>query len=57
MNRIGASGGVSSGGDNAQVLTDMTNAELRRRLEERARASMVGSNVGAEVFHIRSNWK
>ena len=58
MNRIGASAGVSSGmsssGDNAQVLTAMANAEVRRQLEERVRASMVGTNVGAEVFHIGS---
>ena len=57
VNRIGASGGVSSGassGDNAQILTDMANAEVRRQLEERVRASMVGTNVGAEVFHIGS---
>ena len=58
MNRIGASGGtssgMSSGGDNAQVLTAMANAEVRRQLEERVRASMVGTSVGAEVFHIGS---
>ncbi len=58
MNRIGASGGASSGvssnGDNAQVLTSMANAEVRRQLEEKVRASMVGTNVGAEVFHIGS---
>ena len=58
VNRIGASGGTSSGmsssGDNAQVLTAMANAEVRRQLEERVRASMVGTNVGAEVFHIGS---
>ena len=56
VNRIGASGGVSSGmsssGDNAQVLTAMASAEVRRQLEERVRASMVGTNVGAEVFDI-----
>ena len=28
----------------------MANAEVRRQLEERVRASMVGANVGAEVF-------
>ena len=58
MNRIGASGGTSSGmsssGDNAQVLTAMANSEVRRQLGERVRASMVGTNVGAEVFHIGS---
>ena len=58
VNRIGASegasSGVSSGGDNAEVLTAMANAEVRRQLEERVRASMVGTNVGAEVFHIGS---
>ena len=57
VNRIGASEGVSSGassGDTAQILTDMANAEVRRQLEERVRASMVGTNVGAEVFHIGS---
>ena len=57
MNRIGASEGVSSGassGDTAQILTEMANAEVRRQLEERVRASMVGTNVGAEVFHIGS---
>ena len=32
----------------------MANAEVRRQLEERVRASMVGTNVGAEVFHIGS---
>ena len=32
----------------------MANAELRRQLEERVRASMIGTNVGAEVFHIGS---
>ena len=55
VNRIGASEGVSSGassGDTAQILTDMANAEVRRQLEERVRASTVGTNVGAEVFHI-----
>ena len=55
VNQIGASGGVSSGvssGDNAQILTQM--AKLRRQLEERVRASMIGTNVGAEVFHIGS---
>ena len=58
VNRIGASGGTSSGmsssGDNAQVLTEMANAEVRRQLEERVRASTVGTSVGAEVFHIGS---
>ena len=57
VNRIGASGGVSSGassGDTAQILTEMANAEVRKQLEERVRASMVGTNVGAEVFHIGS---
>ena len=57
VNQIGASGGVSSGvssGDNAQILTQMANVELRRQLEERVRASMIGTNVGAEVFHIGS---
>ena len=57
VNQIGASGGVSSGvssGDNAQILTQMANAEVRRQLEERVRASMIGTNVGAEVFHIGS---
>ena len=57
VNRIGASEGVSSGassGDTAQILTEMANAEVRRQLEERVRASMVGINVGAEVFHIGS---
>ena len=55
MNRIGASEGVSSGasaGDTAQILTDMANAEVRRQLEERVRASMVGTNVGAECFKL-----
>ena len=28
--------------------------EVRRQLEDRVRASMVGTNVGAEVFHIGS---
>ena len=32
----------------------MANVELRRQLEERVRASMIGTNVGAEVFHIGS---
>ena len=32
----------------------MANAEVRRQLEERVRASMVGTSVGAEVFHIGS---
>ena len=53
VNRIGASGGVSSGassGDNAQILTEMANAAVRRQMEERVRASMVGTNVGTEVF-------
>ena len=57
VNQIGASGGVSSGvssGDNAQILTQMANAEVRRQLEERVRASMIGTNVGAEAFHIGS---
>ena len=57
VNRIGASGRVSSGassGDTAQILTEMANAEVRRQLEERVRASMVGTNVGAEVFYIGS---
>ena len=57
VNRIGAAGGFSSGvssGDNAQILTEMANAEVRRQLEERVRASMVGTNVGAQVFHIGS---
>ena len=57
VNQIGASGGSSSGvssGDNAQILTQMANAEVRRQLEERVRASMIGTNVGAEVFHIGS---
>ena len=57
VNRIGASEGVYSGassGDTAQILTEMANAEVRRQLEERVRASMVGTNVGAEVFHIGS---
>ena len=57
VNRIGASEGVSSGapsGGTAQILIDMANAEVRRQLEERVRASMVGRNVGAEVFHIGS---
>ena len=45
---------MSSGGDNAQVLTSVANAEVRRQLQERVRASMVGTNVGAEVFHIGS---
>ena len=57
VSRIGASEGVSSGassGDTAQIWTEMANAEVRRQLEERVRASMVGTNVGAEVFHIGS---
>ena len=57
VNRIGAPGGVSSGtssGDSAQILTEMANAEVRRQLEERVRAPLVGTNVGAEVFHIGS---
>ncbi len=37
MNRIGASGGASSGGGNAEVLSEMANAEVRRQLEERVR--------------------
>ena len=47
VNRIGASGGVSSGacsGDIAQILTEMANAEVRRQLEERVRASVYGWN-------------
>ena len=32
----------------------MANAEVRRQLEERVRASMVGTSVGAQVFHIGS---
>ena len=58
VNRTGASGGTSSAmssrGDSAQVLTQMANAEVRRQLEERVRASIVGTSVGAEVFHIGS---
>ena len=45
---------MSSSGDNAQVLTEMANAEVRRQLEERVRASMVGTSVGVELFHIGS---
>ena len=48
-----STGGVSSG-DNAQILTGMANAAIVRQLQERARASLVGSAVGAEVFHIGS---
>ena len=48
-----STGGVSSG-DNAQTLTEMANAAIVSQLQERARASLVGSVVGAEVFHIGS---
>ena len=48
-----STGGVSSG-DNAQILTGMANAAIVSQLQERARASLVGSAVGAEVFHIGS---
>ena len=48
-----STGGVSSG-DNAQTLTAMANAAIVSQLQERARASLVGSAVGAEVFHIGS---
>ena len=48
-----STGGVSSG-DNAQILTEMANAAIVSQLQERARASLVGSAVGAEVFHIGS---
>ena len=48
-----SSGGVSSG-DNAQLLTAMTNAAIVSQLQERARASLVGAAVGAEVYHIGS---
>ena len=45
MNQIGAPGGTSSGmsssGDNAEVLTAVANAEVKRQLEERVRASMM----------------
>ena len=46
-----STGGVSSG-DNTQTLTAMANAAIVSQLQERARASLVGSAVGAEVFHI-----
>ena len=46
-------GGVSSG-DNAQTLTAMANVAIVRQLQERARASLVGSAMGAEVYHIGS---
>ena len=48
-----STGGVSSG-DNAQTLTAMANEAIVSQLQERARASLVGSAVGAEVFHIGS---
>ena len=48
-----STGGVSSG-DNAQTLTAMANAAIVSQLQGRARASLVGSAVGAEVFHIGS---
>ena len=48
-----SSGGVSSG-DNAQTLTAMANAAIVSQLQERARASLVGSAMGAEVYHIGS---
>ena len=48
-----STGGVSSG-DYAQTLTAMANAAIVSQLQERARASLVGSAVGAEVFHIGS---
>ena len=58
VNRLGGSEGVSSGmsssGDNAQILTQMATEAVRRQLEERVRSCMVGTNVGAEVFHIGS---
>ena len=45
----------SSGGDNAQVLTDLANTEIGRQPEERVRSFLVGANVGgAGVFHIGS---
>ena len=48
-----SSGGVSSG-NNAQTLTAMANAAIVGQLQERARASLVGSAMGAEVYHIGS---
>ena len=50
----GVSSGVSSSGDNAQVLTSMANAAIVSQLQERARSSLMGSAVGAEVYHIGS---
>ena len=58
---LGASGGASgtssegvSSGNNAQTLTAMANAAIVSQLQERARASLVGSAMGAEVYHIGS---
>ena len=51
-----STGGVSSG-DNAQRARASLvgeNAAIVSQLQERARASLVGSAVGAEVFHIGS---
>ena len=49
-----SSGGVSSAGDNVQTLTAMANAAIVSQLQERARVSLVGSAMGAEVYHICS---
>ena len=61
VQNLGASGGASgtssrgvSSGDNAQTLTAMANAAIVSQLQERARASLVGSAMGAEVYHIGS---
>ena len=52
VQNLGASGGASgtssrgvSSGDNAQTLTAMANAAIVSQLQERARASLVGSLV------------
>ena len=47
-----STGGVSSG-DNAQTLTAMANAAIVSQLQERARASLVGSAVGCRSFSHR----
>ena len=61
VQNLGASGGASgtssegvSSGNNAQTLTAMANAAIVSQLQERARASLVGSAMGAEVYHIGS---
>ena len=61
VQNLGASGGASgtssggvSSGDNAKTLTAMANAAIVSQLQERARASLVGSAMGAEVYHIGS---